>query len=286
MVDSAAQATVLSTQVVERMSSTPAYGGNVQLKGIADQIVLGRKIQSCPLQIGESLYEWDLFEANIDDSLLLGFDFLQHFGCKIDCENLEFKIGNQKIKCEVGRSGFNGQSYQLIPVVASRRIVIPPNTSKMITGKISTPSVSCLLINPTISCPNALIPYSVGKVFHGEIPLCVRNPTDSYIVFKKNQQLGYAEEFDHILNMDSYGNMIASQCPLKGDKSGDVESKGLEDEVSSESAIQIRVNQKLTETPVNIQEEHPEDDISSELKHPSEITSGPCLGTCSFKSAV
>jgi len=210
-VDSAAQASIIASRVVQSMEQIPIYTENVQLKGIADQVIPGRRLKGCPVEMGGILFRWDFLEANIEDDLLLGFDFLLHFGCKIDCERLEFKIHGQVISCELGRTGFNGRSYPVIPVMAARKEVIPPGTTRMISGRIDTLSTGCFVVSPTISGGDVLVPYSIGRVNQGEVPVYLLNPTDSYVVLRSNQHLGYAEEVDSPGEFGSTENISLSR---------------------------------------------------------------------------
>lgn len=131
VIDSAAQATVISSRVVQKMERTVRYTEGVKLKGIADGLIPGKLIKACPLTIGTGTYCWNVYEADIEDELLLGLDFMHHFGCKIDFRKTTFEVDQQKLPCRLIRRGPIGSQGVIRTVHMAKRIIIPPGTSKV-----------------------------------------------------------------------------------------------------------------------------------------------------------
>lgn len=81
-------------------------------------------------------------------------------------------------------------------MVIARKVGIPPNTTKVVTGRMDNSPLGYYVVNPTIGGADIVAPYSLGKSCQSEIPVGVCNFTDQYVVLSCGRELGYAEEVD------------------------------------------------------------------------------------------
>lgn len=70
----------------------------------------------------------------------LGLDFLHHFGCEVNYKKLEFKIGNQVLQCKLNGTGQDGRQHRVRVVRVPVRVVIPPESSRVIGAKVDNPN--------------------------------------------------------------------------------------------------------------------------------------------------
>ena len=238
VVDSAAQATVISTRVIRKLHRNLETVEMVKLKGITDTTILGRRVKACPLTVGTITYAWDMYEADIEDDLLLGLDFLHHHGCRVNFKRLELEIDGRKMKCQLYRRGIDGRQYHLNVVYLSKKTILPPGGGHVKcylgwkTGESedirfsdpSIPSSSTLLVSPVpeIETPDILIASTLVKSQNREIPLRIHNLSLREIVLQRGQPLAVTECVDDIC-----GDLREAEDTLFSEPLGDISSLDL-----------------------------------------------------------
>lgn len=78
VVNTAAQVSVISENLYKRLHPNPKIKGHVLLKGISGTNIDSKICQDVPLLLGNFKTMWNFAIANIDDSVILGLDFLEH----------------------------------------------------------------------------------------------------------------------------------------------------------------------------------------------------------------
>ena len=86
MIDTAAQVSIMNSQLREKLGLQRGSHDYVMMlrnakKGSMTEGVVWKHVG---FQLGGRKYYWDIVEADINDALILGINFLQHHGCKID----------------------------------------------------------------------------------------------------------------------------------------------------------------------------------------------------------
>jgi len=196
VVDSAAQVTVMSATAFAKMlpehhqvNTYPA-----QLKGIGHQNVHAQWIPDVTITIEGVKYVINLYVADIEDDMLLGFDFLINNQCVVDLDlcviyaNHRVIPAHFKRKTEVGR----------IPVHTirnSQRMLIAPNTAHIIRGSSDCPNEECSVFQPM---PREDRCFLLSCCYNGnnEVPILVCNPTDHGITIPAGQLLGTSMSCD------------------------------------------------------------------------------------------
>ena len=85
IVDSAAEATILSDEVYSRLSPHPKVKGHAVFRMPNDKGMAGSKLEPVTVKIGHYETVFTVFKGAMDDDMLLGIDFLRKCGAIIDC---------------------------------------------------------------------------------------------------------------------------------------------------------------------------------------------------------
>ena len=103
IVDTVAQVLLLSSSLCRRLNLKSAEE-QVQLRNAqVGSIMIGSVLKPTGVQIGGCSYFWELIEADINDSFILGLDFLTAHKCKVDLE--DSSPGGEKVYARLMRNG-------------------------------------------------------------------------------------------------------------------------------------------------------------------------------------
>ena len=97
IVDSAAQITIISTDLYHSLPNPPEVLHTVFLRGISNTQgrVKAHKLKDLNITIGNQIFPWTVYVAPITDQFLLGLDFLLHKSCQIDMKSGTVQIGSE-----------------------------------------------------------------------------------------------------------------------------------------------------------------------------------------------
>ena len=138
-------------------------------------------------------YYWDIVKANISDALILGIDFLQQHGCKLDLgRNLLEMPDGEKVYASM-RSQETGV-YHVSRVLVAKKVSIKPLSVTYVEARFEH----------LADVPFAVEPQRHGDLFMPSVMLngsakawlCVLNMTDHQVTLKRNIELGCAVETD------------------------------------------------------------------------------------------
>ena len=165
-----------------------------------------------PLTLGGKTYKWDLYVAPIEDQLLLGLDFMVHH--KVDpliSQNVLVVDGQYDIPAIFKRNQSKGtmqtETYGVGRVKVSKRVVVPPNTIKLIEGKVDSTfsgSGACM-VAPLCAKRGVVLPFATVHLDNNAdrtIPMQVVNLSDNFVTLKKDYPLGSLEEICETLEED------------------------------------------------------------------------------------
>ena len=169
-------------------------------------------MQEVPLTLGGKAYKWDLYVAPIEDQLLLGLDFMVHH--KVDpliSRNVLVVDGHNEIPAIFKRNQSQGatqtETYGVGRVKVSKRVVVPPNTIKLIEAKVDptfSGSGDCM-VAPLCAKRGVVLPFAIVHLGNNEdrtIPMQVVNLLDNFVTFKKDYPMGSIEEICGTLEDD------------------------------------------------------------------------------------
>ena len=199
----------------------------VLLKGIdPEKSVEGYLVQGVPLILGGKTYKWDLYVAPIEDQLLLGLDFMVQVDPLIS-QNVLAVDGQYEISAIFKRNQSQGmtqtETYRVGRVKVSRRVVVPPNTIKLIEGKVDptfSGSAECMVV-PLCAKRGVVLPFATVHLDSNAdrtIPMQVVNLSNNFVTFKKDYPLGSIEKNYETLEEDedssSRGPIFSEPVPL------------------------------------------------------------------------
>ena len=94
LVDTGAQACVISQEFYESMGQKPTVSEKVRLSNVnkENSKLVAYFIPDVTFTFGDKDYHWSAYVAPISDNFLLGMDFLDKFGSAIDLEHYQLKL--------------------------------------------------------------------------------------------------------------------------------------------------------------------------------------------------
>ena len=141
VIDTGAQVIIVNSQFFDSLNcSLPSEP--IILKGIdPEKSVEGYVVRKVPLTLGGRSYKWDLYVALIEDELLLGLDFMVYH--KVDpliSRNVLLIDGQHEVPAKFKRNVYQNtgecETYEIGRVKVNKRVEVPPNTIKLIEGKV------------------------------------------------------------------------------------------------------------------------------------------------------
>ena len=106
VIDTAAEATILSEEAFKLLRKKPPVLEEVRLRGLnGNAPIAGKRIRG-DLGVGSQTYKWDIYVAEYStDMCLLGLDFLHHYRVDIKLSTNSININGEEIYASIVRSG-------------------------------------------------------------------------------------------------------------------------------------------------------------------------------------
>ena len=150
IIDSEAQVSVISPELRERLGWIyGAWDTRVTLlnaqKNSSMKGVLRKNIG---FRMGGGKHFCDFVEMDINDSLILGIDFLRNYSCKVDFGRSVVKMSNGE-EVFVSYHRQDAGSFHISRVLASKKVPIKPRTAKRIKPKYEYPVDTPFALKPT-----------------------------------------------------------------------------------------------------------------------------------------
>ena len=198
VVDTAAQVTIISCALSEELGCEPPVE-KVQLRNAQqDSWMDGGIHERFGFQLGSRKYYWDVIEADIGDSFIIGIDFLKSVKCKIDLDgnNLEL-VNGDRIRATMKRNA-DGEAVHVSRVLLHRKTTIPPKSMKLVKAKLESPAEVPFLLETAESSSVFAVPVMVeGK---GPLKVCVVNLGEELVSLQRKQNLATAVEIDAMVD--------------------------------------------------------------------------------------
>ena len=139
IVDTAAQATIMSDRLASKLSTPLRYESKYLLKGPDEgSSFSARFCDFVEIGLGQHTYNWRLFVAPIQDDFILGLDFLIHFGIDVKLSEKCLTLGRETIPVNVEDKQDEG--FHITRILAEKTVKIRPRCG--INVMISFPSNS------------------------------------------------------------------------------------------------------------------------------------------------
>ena len=181
VIDSAAQVSVINLEHRERLGwEYGAWDTRVTLqnaqKNSSMEGVLWKHVSG--FRMGSRKYFWEFVEADINNSLILGIDFLRKYSCKVDFGRSVVEMSNGEEVFASYHSQDSG-SFHISRVLASKKVSIKPRTAKRIKAKFEYPVDAPFAVKPT-SRKDLFVPSIVVNGAQS-VEILVMNLSDHHI---------------------------------------------------------------------------------------------------------
>ena len=209
LVDTGSQVTVINFDLFDKFEVKSKLTGKFLLQGINENMnTEAWLIRGIFISFGSSTYKWDVLVASVKDQLIIGMDFMCHFGVKLNFMDYTFTLQGEVLEFNHVRSKSNG-IFETCRVFIDKKLTVPGNSVMLVQAKTSVSSNSDFVFEPAGENKGLLIPRTLcrGEIF---VPLQVVNDSTNDIVLKPNHVLGHAVECDLVLD-----DKIVRTCVLK-----------------------------------------------------------------------
>ena len=200
VVDSAAQVTIISEDLKNKITDVLEVTEQILLRGIGNNknAIPAQKVKGIKIKLGSSTYPWDVYITKMTDPVLLGLDFLVSKKCKVDFVRNEIVLPNEVIVASL-KSGNSEEFCNVFKVFASKKSVIPPFTRRYLPVEVcsATSKDANYVVEPRTDLDGMLFPTSIITA-KGYIE--VMNNTNHNAIIKFQQLLGTAIEMEDILS--------------------------------------------------------------------------------------
>ena len=183
MVDTAAEATIVSRAVFEQFKTKPDLTREVVLIGLDQSSGIWGQLMTSDLTIGLHTLKWQAYEADMPDQCLFGLDFLIHYGVDIQLSKNSIMVTGEEILATLQKTT-SGTEVQVSHASLKKHTVVPPNTIKYVIGKCAWDITGDVILWPSIKHPKLLIPHTVVSLEDQQIPVKLCNPTHKSVTLK------------------------------------------------------------------------------------------------------
>ena len=192
VIDTAAEVTILSRTVFEKLKRKPCIVEEINLKGLNEDEPVRGQLINANLTIGSKTYKWDVYATETSDQCLLGLDFLYHHGVDIKLSTHSIKIAGEEIFASLVK--ISGASIKVSQVTLDKCTVVPPNSIKFVKGTSQHNLSGKVILQPVNKHTHVLMPHVAVAIQDREVPVQLTNPTDSFVTLRKGYDIEYLEE--------------------------------------------------------------------------------------------
>ena len=215
LVDTGSQVTVINFDLFDKFEVKSKLTGKFLLQGVNENMnTEAWLIQGISISFGSSTYKWDVLVVSVKDQIIIGMDFMCHFGVKLNFMDYTFTLQGEVLEFNHVRSKSNG-IFETCRVVIDKKLTVPGNSVMLVEAKTSVSSNNDFVFEPSGDNKGLLIPRTLcrGEMF---IPLQVVNDSTNDIVLKSNHVLRHAVECDLVLD-----DKILRTCVLEAVENSD-----------------------------------------------------------------
>ena len=199
VVDSAAQVTIISDRIFNKLKNPPKNIHTVSLQTAGRQMYMqGFIADPLGVNIGQSYYKGPIYVAPIQQDMLFGMDLIQRGGAIINVGKGTFIYDGHEITMNIGdREG----KPSVACVTVAKRCVVPPK-SVVRLGCQMDKNLSDYYVEP---CEDQKL-FGAGTACKaGEKPvMCIINTSDRFRTLKKGQEIGRAYPIPEVVDHDDH----------------------------------------------------------------------------------
>ena len=199
VVDSAAQVTIISDRIFNKLKNPPKKIHTVSLQTAGRQMYMhGFIADPLGVNIGQSYYKGPIYVAPIQQDMLFGMDLIQRCGAIINVGKGTFIYDGHEITMNIGdREG----KPSVARVTVAKRCVVPPK-SVVRLGCQMDKNLSDYYVEP---CEDQKVFGARTACKAGEKPvMCIINTSDRFRTLKKGQDIGRAYPIPEVVDHDDH----------------------------------------------------------------------------------
>ena len=216
VVDSRAQATVMSDEFYRSLKNPPKITEKVLLKTASKGDGFeGYYVPKATLTFGKISFTCSMYVGPVTDPFILGLDFLLPVEGVIDLGRHTVTVKDKHGNVSVTPATLvhnSGESMKVCRLTLERRTVVPPMSKIGISTYVEDfPSEweGKDVVTQPLSPLNkkCLIPFALVKG-NDTVPITLTNPTDNFVTFKKGSLMGSVVEAETVYSDDGPDEII------------------------------------------------------------------------------
>ena len=216
VVDSGAQATVMSDEFYKSLKNPPKITEKVLLKTASKGNGFeGYYIPKTTLTFGKLSFTYSMYVGPVTDSFILGLDFLLPVEGIIDLgrHTVTVKDKHGNVSITPAKLVHNsGESMKVCRLTLEKRTVVPPMSKIGISAHVEDfPSEwegKDVVIQPLSPLnKRCLMPFAPAKG-NNTVPITLTNPTDNFVTFKKGSLIGSVVEAETVYSDNGVDEIV------------------------------------------------------------------------------
>ena len=193
VVDTAAQATLISQNLFNKVKRAYGKGTSVVLKGLGEQPVDAKSVPDFEFKLGERTFRWTVYVAPMSDDMILGLDFLKHHHATVDLVQNRVTVEGEALDAFLKKTA-DGEAMRVSRVVIAKRMVVPPHTLTHVPVKWDGTPGQVYCVEPKGYSSEVALAASVTQ--NPETVFRFVNLADHFVTLKKGHFIGVASEAD------------------------------------------------------------------------------------------
>ena len=197
VIDTAAEVTLVSDKIYERMDPKPPILRHVILRTASrdSEPMQGFVVGPVQISLGSKTFLEYVYVGPLCDSVLLGLDFLYKHKVNVEMDPSCLRLHNEIIPMHLTS---RKEAPKVARVSVAKRTVIPPHAARYVKCDLSnslSSSVFCIEPDTTskVMCPRSI--HQSGK----DLYVYMLNVSDSHVTVKRSAEVGVAGEMDSFL---------------------------------------------------------------------------------------
>ena len=150
-------------------------------------------LEGVEITFGQTKNIWNVYLAQIAEPVIIGIDFLCHFGGKLDFQNYMFTLNDEEKGIHLFKTE-SGDTFEVYPVTIDRKTVIPPNSVVRILAKSSL--LNEIYAIHSVNSQGLLIPNTVVTRGGTHVPVQLVNDQNRYVRLKRGHVIRHAIQCD------------------------------------------------------------------------------------------
>ena len=200
LLDTGAEISLMSFDVYNRLSDKPPLTDKYKLVGVSTEIDLdGWLVHNISIILGhQPCVSWKFVVASIKDPIIVGLDFLGHFGAVLNFVNYTLTL-NKHIHDLSHCKTEDGNEFRSYRIKLDKKLVIPPLSVMRVTVPVDMPQDVDMVVTSSGHNKGALLPNTLIRT-SDYVPLQFVNDTEKPVSLRAGHLVGYAVPCDAVLS--------------------------------------------------------------------------------------